>query len=153
MKLEELKPNTEYAQMSGKYRRNNVRFSEEQLTKARAYSWNRNKGQVTGEVWDYWGGQWEWRKKEIPLNQIKMTWAEWQIEAEEQAERQAKAMAQRQIADDKRAQETKALQEFLSVNGKELAEILGQSHLYTYSPRLEVKLSLETLTRLLERMN
>jgi hypothetical protein len=153
MKLEELQANTEYAKMSGKYRQNTVRFSEEQLANARAYSWNRNKGQLTGEVWDYWGGQWEWRKTEIPLNQIKMTWAEWQIEAEEQAKRNAKEQEQRQISEAKRAQETKALQEFLSANGKELAEILGVGHLYTYSPRLEVKLTLETLTRLLERQN
>jgi hypothetical protein len=153
MKLEELKPNTEYAQMRGRYLQNKVRFSEEQLASAKAYSWNRSQGKITGETWERFWKEWEWRKTEIPLNQIKMTWAAWELEAVEIAERRAKETAQRQIAEDKRAQETKALQEFLSVNGKELAEILGQSHLYTYSPRLEVKLTLETLTRLLERMN
>lgn len=153
MKLEELKPDTEYAAIAGKWRRTKVKFTAEDLASKNSY--RRNKGAITGQAWEMSYGDriWQWRKSEISLNQIKMLWAEYEIEAEAEAKEQAQRAEQRRIEEKKRAEETKALQDFLATNKEQIAEILGLSAIYSYGPRLEVKLSLETLTRLLERVN
>lgn len=152
MKLAELQPNVEYLQMRGKYRKNKVKFTADSLAAgpSKAYS---SQGLVLAQVWEMdWNRDWRWTSDHIPLGQIKMTWAEWEIEEAKQLAEQRERTRNYELAGIKRAEETKALREFLSENREALADILGNVPLYTFSNRLEVKLDLETLARLIERV-
>ena len=89
----------------------------------------------------------------IPLRQIKSTWEEWEAERERRTKAWEIEQERIRIENQKQQAEAEELQAFLLENKPALIEILGTDYLWTHRNRLEVKLSLETLKRMIERMN
>lgn len=152
VKLTEIQPNVEYAQFAGKYYRNKIRFTSEDLAQGPSKRYG-EKGQVRAQVWRMgWDREWNWKSESVPLSQIKMTWTEYEAERAEYLKLRAEQDERNRIASEKRERDTELLREFLRDNMDELMELFGTSRLYTFSPVLQVELNLEKLTRLLERV-
>jgi len=153
MKLAELQPDVEYAQIAGIYRHYKVKFSAESLAEgiSKRYS---TRGKVLAQIYnmDFISREWRWMPIHIPLNQVKMTWAEYEIEKAEREKEQQERAHHRRVAEEKRAQETKELNEYLRENRETLVEVLGEVSTYAITNRLEVRLSLEAVKRLIERV-
>ena len=153
MKLEELQPGIEYAVYAGRYRRIKVRFSADDLKAPRSY--RRKQGTIPGQTWGthYGSEEGRWWNGDISLNQIKMTWAEYEIEAAQERKNLEERAEIRRIESEKAIQARAELGAYLEANKETVCEILGIRYAIPTGPVLRVDLTLEQLIRLVERGN
>lgn len=153
MKLSELKPNVEYLREQGRFNKEKIKLTPEAIAKGASKHYGETNN-IRALVWERtWGSDHAWVEKMIPLRQIKSTWEEWEAERERRTKAWEIEQERIRIENQKQQAEAEELQAFLLENKPALIEILGTDYLWTHRNRLEVKLSLETLKRMIERMN
>ena len=159
MKLAELQPEVEYAQIFGRYTSaDKVKFTADALkegpTKVRGH-----KGQVLAQVWKMnWSREWEWRPAHIPLNQIKKTWAEYEIEKAMEEKRWEEERARNLIIRKENEAKQDALWDFIHKNNERMRAvslITENQYLSPYNCRggtIEISFNKESLEYLINKL-